>query len=174
MREMPRHVSAYEFYRDMPKRSLVRVAKKVGVSETSITRWSKEFRWQNRIVLWDNAIREGVEEGAVASVVETRIKEIEQLDRGMDEINKLKPLIFSALESCLHVNPETGKKELEIIPKNTQDMTALYNAMSRLNTNEVKIIELGRKIRGEVDKVEHSGTLVQIIDNIPDDGKHTT
>lgn len=153
MKETPRHVAAYEFYRDMQKRSLVKVGEQFGVSETSVSKWSVEFKWQRRIAAWDVAIREGVEEGALEAVVDTRIKELEQLDRAFGEIDKLKPLIFSALESCLTIDPETGKKRLEVIPQSTQDMTALYNAMSRLNTTQVKIVEVARKIRGEADNI---------------------
>jgi len=153
MKETPHHIAAYEFYRDMQKRSLAKVAKKFSVSETSINKWNKAFGWQNKIVLWDNAIREGVEEAAIASVVDTRIKELEQLDTAFNEINKLKPLIFAALESCTYKDKKTGKKRLEVIPQNTQEMAALYNAMARLNTTQVRIIEVSRKIRGESDNI---------------------
>jgi hypothetical protein len=143
----------------MVKRSIAKVAIEFSVSETSVNKWNKAFKWQRRIAAWDVAIREGVEERAIEAVVNVRIQELEQLDRAYGEIEKLKPLIFSALEACLAIDPKTGKKRLEVIPQTTQDMTALYNAMARLNTTQVKIVEVSRKIRGEPDKVEVTGSL---------------
>lgn len=168
MKEQPKHVAAYEFYRDMPKRSLAKAAGAMGTSETSINKWNKAFDWQRKIATWDAAIREGIEERAITAVVDTRLKELEQLDRAFDEIDKLKPLIFSALEACTTKDPETGKRHIAIIPENTQDMTALYNAMSRLNSTQVKIVEVARKIRGESDKIDLTGSITHEVDADPD------
>ncbi len=159
MQEQPRHAAAYTFYRDMPKRSYRVVAQKCAVSETSVKKWAKAFKWQDRIVLWDRAIHEGIQDASIAAVVETRIKEIEQLDHTYREIEDLKPLIFSALDTCSSKDPKTGGRRIEVIPQNTQDMTALYNALSRLNTTQIKIIEVERKIRGEPDEVAVTGTV---------------
>lgn len=159
MQEQPRHVAAYEFYRDMPKRSYRVVAQKCTVSETSVKKWARVFKWQDRIVLWDRAIQEGIQDAAIGAVVETRIKEIEQLDQAYQEIEDLKPLIFSALDACSSKDPKTGARMIEVIPQNTQDMTALCNALSRLNTTQIKIIEVERKIRGEPDDVVVTGTV---------------
>ncbi len=109
-----------------------------------------------------------MEEAALVAVVDTRIKELEQLDTAFGEIDKLKPMIFAALNSCTYIDPKTGEERLEVIPQNTQEMASLYNAMARLNTTQVRIIEVSRKIRGESDKVDVSGTVTHSINSNPD------
>lgn len=107
--------------------------------------WSRKDNWQDRVLLRDNAVREGVQEAATAVVVEAKIKELEQLDAAYSEIEAVKPLIVSALQS---------KQAAEIVPETTQDITSLYNALSRLYSVQVKIVEVARKIRGESDRHE--------------------
>ena len=109
MKETPRHIAAYEFYRDMVKRSIAKVAIEFSVSETSVNKWNKAFKWQRRIAAWDVAVREGVEERAIEAVVDTRIKELEQLDRAYGEIETLKPLIMASLDACTIKDQETGE-----------------------------------------------------------------
>ncbi len=153
MKETPKHIAAYTFYRDMEKRSLARVAQKFRVSETSINKWNKAFKWQRKIAAWDTAIREGVEERAIEAVVEHRINEIEHLDRAMTEIDAVMPLIFDALQSCTETDPKTGKRRVKIIPGTTQDMAALYTAQARFVAMKVKLVETVRKVIGESDNV---------------------
>ena len=170
MKETAKHIAAYEFYRDQVKRSIAKVAIEFSVSETSINKWNKAFKWQRRIAAWDIAIREGVEEAAIEAVVDTRIKELEQTDRMMAEIKAVKPVLLFAIESCTCKDEKTGKRVLKelIKPRNTLDMAALYNATARLNVTEIKIVELARKIRGEVDKVEVTGSLKHELTAEPD------
>jgi hypothetical protein len=107
--------------------------------------WSCKYNWQDRVLLRDNAVREGVREAATAVVVEAKIKELDQLDTAYSEIEAVKPMIVTALQS---------KQAAKIIPETTPDITSLYNALSRLYSVQVKIVEVARKIRGESDKVE--------------------
>jgi len=113
-------------------------------SYDSLKRWSIKYKWQDRVLLRDNAVREGLQEAASVVVVEAKIKELVQLDKAYGEIEDVKPLILAALQS---------KQGTEIMPETTQDMTALYNAMSRLNATQVKMVEVARKIRGESDNI---------------------
>ena len=153
MQEQPKHVAAYEFYRDMDKRSYSGVTKAFSVSMTSVKKWAREFDWKTRIVLWDNAVREGVEAGALESLVDTRIEEIEQLSKAMGEIDTVMPMIFDALHSATYIDKETGKRKVRIVPETTQDMAALYTAQTRFASAKVKLIETVRKIRGEADNI---------------------
>jgi len=83
---------------------------KTGVpSERTLKDWSQKYNWRNRVILRDNAVREGVEEGALEAVVGHRVKEIEHLDRAMSEIDAVMQLIFDALQSATHIDPKTGK-----------------------------------------------------------------
>lgn len=65
---------AFKIYREMGDgRSLVAVGQKWGKSVSLITRWSKRWRWGNRIVAWNNlASREA--ETAVRRVMEAKAK----------------------------------------------------------------------------------------------------
>jgi hypothetical protein len=168
MIEQPKHVAAYEFYRDMQKRSYRGVTKAFSVSETSVKKWAREFKWKTRIAVWDNAVREGVEAGALESLVDTRIEEIEQLSKAMSEIDTVMPLIFDALKSATYLDEKTGRRKVRIKPENTQDMAALYNAQTRFVAAKVKLVETVRKIRGESDKVEVTGSLKHDLTAEPD------
>jgi len=49
-RESAKAFHAFQIYRDLgPKRSLAKVAKKLGISRQLIERWSKQHSWQKRI-----------------------------------------------------------------------------------------------------------------------------
>lgn len=158
MKETPKHIAAYEFYRDMRKRSLARVAKKFRVSETSINKWNTAFGWQNRIMLWDAAIREGVEEASIAAVVDTRVNELKHLDRSLHEIDKLNSQILLALDAGYSTDAD-GNRVAVIKPATTSDMAALYSSRARLDTTQIKIIETMRKVRGEPDNSDVNVTI---------------
>lgn len=168
MIEQPKHVAAYEFYRDMPKRSYSGVTKAFSVSMTSVKKWARVFGWKNRTVVWDNAVREGVEAGALESLVDTRVEEIEQLSKAMGEIDAVMPMIFDALHSATYIDENTGKRKVKIVPENTQDMAALYNAQTRFVAAKVKLVETVRKIRGEADNVNLKTTIEVKYEDLPD------
>lgn len=159
MKEKPHHIAAYEFYRDLPKRSYPPVATQFTVSVTSIKKWAKEFKWKMKVAAWDIAIREGVEEGALEALVDTRIQEIERLDRTHGDINASMRMIDDALQQCTHFDEKTGKDHVTIRPETTQDMVSLYTAKARFATAEIKLIEMRRKLLGEVDRHDHTATL---------------
>ena len=126
---------------------------KIAPSLKTLKNWSKKERWQDRVLLRDNAVRDGIQESATIAAVNSKINELEQLDKAMNEIDAVMPMIFSALQSCMVTDPETGKKRVKIIPETTQDMTALYTAQTRFVTAKVKLVETMRKIMGESDAV---------------------
>jgi len=131
-------------------------------SYDSLKRWSIKYNWQDRILLRDNAVREGVQASVSAVVVEAKIKELEQLDTAYSEIEAVKPLIVSALQS---------KHVAKIMPETTQEVAALYNALSRLDSVQVKIVETARKIRGESDKVDLNTTINVKYEDPPSDDR---
>lgn len=122
-------------------------------SEGTLKKWSSRFKWQNKIVLRDQATYEGVAEKMTDALVDTKLKELDQLDQAHDEINAVMPMLFDALQQCTYTDPKTGEKHVTIVPESTQDMVALYNAQSRFAAAKVKLIETARKIRGESDNV---------------------
>ena len=64
-REAQRHKDAFEFYYSMPKRSLVKLAKRYHVSAATTATWSRAFDWAGRIAARDERVREKREENAV-------------------------------------------------------------------------------------------------------------
>ena len=115
-------------------------------SEGSLKKWSGRFKWQDKIVIRDNAAYEGVAEKMTAAQVDVKIDDLAQLDQAHDEIEAIKAQVMTALQSDQGV--------AIIMPETTQDTAALCNVVSRLNTTQVKIIETKRKIRGDPDKIE--------------------
>lgn len=88
MQEKQKHLDAYAIYRDMPKRNLREVGRKCGVSETAITNWSREFNWQERVMLHDQEVHKGVQEKMMPEWIETKAYllkvALEQVKKGRD------------------------------------------------------------------------------------------
>ena len=152
---------AFEMYyalgtsRSLPKLYSVMSRKCKGnvPTERTLKDWSGKYKWQNRIVIRDNATYEGVAEKMTEAQVDTKLKELEHLDRAMSEIDGVMPLICDALTACTIKDKKTGKRHVTILPESTSDMAALYNAQSRFITAKTKLIETMRKVRGESDNV---------------------
>ncbi|RLD17889.1 MAG: hypothetical protein DRI69_11365 [Bacteroidetes bacterium] len=128
-------------------------------SYDSLKRWSVKYKWQDRVLLRDNAVREGLEASSAAVVVEAKIKELEHLYNGLSTVDDSILLISDTLNTCTATDPETGKKKVTILPETTQDMAALYNAQTRFVAAKVKLVETVRKIRGESDTVKVTGAV---------------
>ena len=88
MKEQPKHVAAYEFYRDMPKRNYPEVARKFTVSLTSVKKWAKAFNWQERVMIHDREVQKGVQEKMMPEWIETKAYllkvALEQVKKGRD------------------------------------------------------------------------------------------
>lgn len=78
-------------------------------SKDTLKRWSIKHNWQNLILLKDHAVYEGVAEKVTESMIDTKVKELEHLDRAMSEIDVTMPLIFDALTACTVKDEKTGK-----------------------------------------------------------------
>ena len=52
--DTPKSWEAFVVYRDMEKRSLAKVAEKLGKSNALIERWSQKHNWQERVRAWDD------------------------------------------------------------------------------------------------------------------------
>ena len=88
MIERQKHLDAYAIYRDMEHRNLRAVGRKCGVSETAITNWSREFNWQERVMLHDQELHKGVQEKMMPEWIETKAYllkvALEQVKKGRD------------------------------------------------------------------------------------------
>ena len=131
-------------------------------SYPTLKNWSKSGSWQDRVLLRDNAVREGLQEAASAVVVEAKINELAQLSTAYNEIEAVKPLIINTLQS---------KKAAKIVPESTQELASLYNALSRLDSVQVKIVETVRKIRGESDNVNVKNVLEVRYEDLNEDAR---
>ena len=140
-------------------------------SEGTLKKWSVRFKWQNKIVIRDNATYEGIAEKMTEAMVDTRIEEIEQLSKAMSEIDTVMPMIFDALQSATYLDEKTGRRKVRIVPENTQDMAALYNAQTRFVAAKVKLVETVRKIRGESDNVNLNTVLNVRYEDPPSDDR---
>ncbi len=88
MKETPKHMAAYAFFRDMPQRNLREVARKYAVSRAAVTNWNREFNWAERVMLHDQEVQKGVQEkmmpewiGAKAYLLKVAL---EQVKKGRD------------------------------------------------------------------------------------------
>ena len=140
----------------------------IAPAEDTFKRWSIKFKWQNRIVIRDNSAAEGVAEKMTVAQVDTKLKELEHLDKAMSEIDAVMPMIFDALSSCTYIDPTDGKKHVTIVPDSTADMAALYNAQSRFVTAKTKLIETMRKVRGESDNMNLKTVLEVRYEDLPE------
>ena len=139
-------------------------------SEGTLKKWSVRFKWQNQIVIRDNATYEGVAEKMTEAMVDTKVKELEYLDRAMDEIVAVMPMIFDALSSCTYIDPKTGKKHVKIVPETTTEMAALYRAQAQFVAAQTKLVETMRKVRGESDNVNLKTVLEVRYEELQNDG----
>jgi len=88
MIERPKHIAAYNFYRDMVNRNYPAVASKFAVSHTSVKKWGREFNWQERAMLHDQEVQKGVQEKMMPEWIETKAYllkvALEQVKKGRD------------------------------------------------------------------------------------------
>ena len=131
-------------------------------SYDTLKRWSIKYKWQDRVLLRDNAVRAGLQAASTAVVVEAKINELAQLSTAYNEIEAVKPLIINTLQS---------EMVSKIVPETTQELASLYNALSRLDSVEVKIVETVRKIRGESDNVNVKTVLEVRYEDLNEDAR---
>jgi len=118
MKEQPKHVAAYEFYRDMPKRSYQAVSNEFTVSMTSVKKWAKAFNWQERVMLHDQEVQKGVQEKMMPEWIETKAYllkvALEQVKKGRDAgvIPASTRDMVAAIKEARSIMGETDKVEV--------------------------------------------------------------
>ena len=119
MKEQPKHVAAYEFYRDLPKRSYRAVSEKFTISETSIKKWAKAFNWQERVMLHDQEVQKGVQEKMMPEWIETKAYllkvALEQVKKGRDAgvVPSSTRDMMAAIKEARSIMGESDKVEIE-------------------------------------------------------------
>ena len=118
MQETPKHVEAYEFYRDLKKRSYQAVSNEFTVSMTSVKKWAKAFNWQERVMLHDQEVQKGVQEKMMPEWIETKAYllkvALEQVKKGRDagvEPSSTRDMM-AAIKEARSIMGETDKVEI--------------------------------------------------------------
>jgi len=85
------HLEAFELYYSMkPKRSYKRVAELIGVSNTTVDDWGRDFKWQKRVKERDKRIADGVAEKLIDEEIDLKVKLYKAIDKTIDKyIDKL-------------------------------------------------------------------------------------
>lgn len=85
LKETLKHAEAFEsYYKKGRERSLRELAKELGVSEPSVYKWSKAFKWQERIEERDGLIAERVAEKNIQEEVDLRSKFTQGIKSAVD------------------------------------------------------------------------------------------
>jgi len=155
--ESAKAYEAFCKYRDMPpgERSLREVARRLGKSETLISRWSSRYRWVERVQAWDDEVDRKAREAHLRTVKEMRERharyavalQMKALDRlkqmDPDELEPLEVLKFiveaAKLERLARGEPDTiqehtGKDGGPIEHRHNFDL-------SRLSIEELRSLE---------------------------------
>ena len=141
MKETPRHIAAYEFYRDQDKRSIAKVAIEFSVAETSINKWKKAVNWQERVMLHDQEILRGVQEKMMPEWIET------------------KAFFLKTLLDQVKIGVAEG-----IFPQNTRDMVAAIKEARSImgESDKVEVIAtLKHDVSADPDVLKAANELAQ-------------
>lgn len=137
MTEKLKHREAFEYY--CIHRNLRQVGKKFNVSQTSLNKWSKEFNWRERLMVWDQKTQEGVNE------------------KMMPEWIEVKSYLLKTLIEQVKLGREDGVK-----PTSTRDMTAaireirsMMGESDNVDLNISGIEYVPAKIKSKVDNNEN-------------------
>ena len=154
MIEQPKHTAAYGLYRDLDKRNYQAVADKLSVSMTSVKKWGKEFHWQERVMLHDKEIADGVQKKMMPEWIEMKAYLLKTL---LEQVKKA--------------------RDDNIAPQNTRDIVAAIKEI-RSMMGEDEVTQLKGEVTHEITIAntmsEYDGLLTRIIaqdqdpDNNPD------
>lgn len=98
--ERKRHVIAWELYRDMgAKRSYRSVAKQLGHSVTSVSRWAHDFGWEVRLQAHMQQLDKLQDEGILSKTG----------DPFVNAVNRLREQLESLLDKAFPRDPTTNK-----------------------------------------------------------------
>jgi hypothetical protein len=89
---MPRETDpawfAFKKYRDMEKRSLIKLGKSLGKSRALVEGWSSKWRWRERVVAWDRAADDRARAASLDEIEEMQRRHI-KLGQGMQQLGAL-------------------------------------------------------------------------------------
>jgi hypothetical protein len=72
------HLDAFNYWYMLPKRSNGPVAKKFGVTETSVRKWRHKLNWDARALKRDKALKEKEDKQAVESIADMNARHVKE------------------------------------------------------------------------------------------------
>jgi hypothetical protein len=124
------------------ERSIVKVSKKLGKSETIITRWSSKYNWVERVRAYDNdnAIKTKKQtEKAIKEMSERQIKTAMLLQsKGLESLKYINPEKISAKDAKELIKLGIEIERLNRLPEKSETSESLVNI--NLQTDEQKVV----------------------------------
>lgn len=131
MDETPKQRAAFLYYATMPKRNLRQLAKEFGVGTSTLSVWSREMHWQDRVKKFDYEAAEQLQHIVMGDWVETRAYLLRVLMHQVIEGVKdgIKPKTTTEMVAAIReirsmmgdVIPDEASKRVEIVYSRISD-----------------------------------------------------
>lgn len=125
MEETPRQRAAFLYYATMPKRNLRQLAKEFGVGTSTLSVWSREMHWQDRVKKFDYEAAEQLQHIVLGDWVETKAYLLRVLMKQVIDGVKdgIKPKTTTEMVAAIREirsmmgdsMPDEGNKRVEIV-----------------------------------------------------------
>ena len=146
MKETLRHSEAFELYYSLgEKRMLSEVARSVGVSFSTIARWSGAFKWRARVLERDAKNAESIAKKTDCALVKQKTQYAQQI---RDSLSLIRAALASAVDRI---------KKGSLVVQGARDLAALTRAQAEL-------IRLGLLLEGEADALEQHKLVIELIE----------
>lgn len=94
--ETPKAYEAFCEYRDMgEKRTIAKVAEKLGKSDKLLERWSAKYEWVKRVAAWDDELDRQTARELIKDMAKTRARQRKQAlkmqHKGLELLNDIRP-----------------------------------------------------------------------------------
>lgn len=143
MKETDAHRKAFEEF--FKCRNTTEVAKLVGVARKTVSGWKKAFCWEDRCILREKKIHDGIDERYVAGVVDKKAKMLQELDNLDIMVDQE---IVTAFEK-----DENGKVVPKLRAEKLKDLIDLFRLRLAINDNRLKVLGEDINIIGEIKTV---------------------
>lgn len=142
MQETLRHKEAFEYYLGLgEKRSITQVARHFTVSRPAVSKWSKEFKWQQRLKEREAKIAAKVEEKADKTIAERKARSlqiveaveerfVERFDKGEIDPESVKDLETATKLKLLLLGEPTERGEVSVDVDIRRDIAQRLSAIT--------------------------------------------
>lgn len=140
MQETLKHREAFDYYYSLKdKRSLLQVARKMGVSTTSVGRWSGAHGWQNQIAKRDAKVGTAISEKVDKQIVKQSVDHRIGIQKTMDTIQ-------GSIDIATNALGDVDKRKKMGVPT--------FKDISTLATAQQGLVRLDLLLAGEADSRE--------------------